>query len=223
MVELVAGDVDDEEAVAVVVLGGEAVDRHLVGAVDAHAVLARRLLALRAVEDDLRRVLGIADELEVALGRPEHRHALAISAALDLDRVAGLRLVDGRLDGPVLAAVLAHGERVERALRRLLGRRGLRRRRILAGQRGGWQRQGGHHGEADDADLRHANVPPAIPQGSTRYQPAIPPSWWVKTWQWYSQRPGLSSMKRAVIVSLGPTAGVSTNVPLGSFQRCPWM
>ena len=35
--------------------------------------------------------------------------------------------------------------------------------------------------------------------------------------------PGLSSVKRAVIVSFGPTAGVSVNVPAGSRQRCPWM
>ena len=63
--------------------------------------------------------------------------------------------------------------------------------------------------------------PRAVPQGSTRYQPAIPPSWWEKTWQWYSQRPGLSSMKRAVIVSLGPTAGVSTKLPAGVLPAVP--
>jgi hypothetical protein len=30
-------------------------------------------------------------------------------------------------------------------------------------------------------------------------------------------------MKRAVIVSFGPTVGVSTNAPAASLQRCPWM
>ena len=46
----------------------------------------------------------------------------------------------------------------------------------------------------------------------------MPASWWVKTWQWYSQRPGLSSTNRAVTTSLGPNAGLSVGAPAGSFD-----
>jgi hypothetical protein len=109
VVERVAGRVDDVEAVAVVVLGREAVDGDLVGPVDPDAVLARDELAARAVEHDLRRILGIADQLDVALRRPGYLDRLAVGAALDLDRVTGLGLVDGRLDRRVLAPLLAHG------------------------------------------------------------------------------------------------------------------
>jgi hypothetical protein len=135
----------------------------LVGPVDADAVLARDLLAARSVEDDLGGVGGIADEAQVALLGPEDGHALAVGAALDLDLVAGVRLVDGRLDRAVLAAALAHRERAERALRRLLGGRRLGRRRVAARQRSAGQSQGGHQGEADDGDLGHANVSSAVP------------------------------------------------------------
>jgi hypothetical protein len=56
------------------------------------------------------------------------------------------------------------------------------------------------------------------------YQPLIPWTMWLQTWQWYSQRPGLSSVKRAVVTSPGPSVTLSiVGPPNGGVQRCPWM
>ena len=75
--ERVAVDVDGEEAVGLVVAGVEALDGHPVGVVDEHAVLVLAALEALAVELDVVRPLGVADQLEPVVAAADDLHALA--------------------------------------------------------------------------------------------------------------------------------------------------
>ena len=114
VVHRVAREVREEEPVGLVAARHEPVDGDLIGGVDEDAVLH----APASAEQNLLRVLRVADQLQVALLLAVDLHGLAVDAVADADRVAGARLVDGLLDRAEVAAtlLLADRQRLVRAL-----------------------------------------------------------------------------------------------------------
>ena len=134
MVELVAVHVEGEEAVGLVVLRLEAGYSHLVGAEDVEAILGGRAVLALQLHDDLVRVLHVADDLEIALGRARDLHLALVGAVGHADRVARLGGLHRR-DDRLVFRVLAHLQRVVRPLRRLLHAGRVLGGRVLGGHR----------------------------------------------------------------------------------------
>jgi hypothetical protein len=150
--EQVAGGVDDEEAVGLVVDGLEALDRHVVHAADEERVLGPRAAQRLAVQHDPARLPRVADDPEPLAPAVLDLDALLVGAVRDLDRVAAARRVHGLLDRLEAALALADLERRPLAAltRRQLSR--VRSRRVLvagAGVRHRGEQCGRHHGGQD--------------------------------------------------------------------------
>jgi hypothetical protein len=181
VVDQVAGRVEHEDAVALPVARGEALDSDLVGVVDDDAVLRLRPLEARPVEDDLLRVALVADQAQVALAGTEDLDAFVVGAIGELDGVARPRLVDGLLDA-VEASMRPDLQRAVRPGRGLLHLAGVGRGGVVDRKRGACGRERAREGEPARERVLHGES--LFQDGSTRYQPAMPESWWGNTWQW---------------------------------------